>query len=53
MRDDLFELYLMWEPILTHWQELQVIKSKPTEESIRTLFQFLARHYPQTNTWKR
>ena len=53
MRDDLFELYLMWEPILTHWQGLPVIKAKPTEESVRALFQFLARHYPQTNTWKR
>ena len=53
MRDDLFELYLMWEPILTRWQETQVIKSKPTEESVRLLFQFLARHYPQTSTWKR
>jgi hypothetical protein len=53
MRDDLFELYLMWEPILARWQEQEIIKSKPTEESIRLLFQFLARHYPQTNTWKR
>jgi hypothetical protein len=53
MRDDLFELYLMWEPILTHWQNLPIIKAKPTEESVRALFQFLARHYPQTNTWKR
>ena len=53
MRDDLFELYLMWEPVLARWQEQEIIKSKPTEESVRLLFQFLARHYPQTNTWKR
>jgi hypothetical protein len=53
MSDDLFELYLMWEPILTRWQETQVVKCKPTEESIRLLFQFLARHYPQASTWKR
>jgi hypothetical protein len=53
MRDDLFELYLMWEPILDRWQNQQIIKSKPTEESIRLLFQFLARHYPQASTWKR
>ena len=53
MRDDLFELYLLWEPMLTRWQETQVVKAKPTEESIRLLFQFLARHYPQSSTWKR
>jgi hypothetical protein len=53
VRDDLFELYLLWEPILERWQNQQAIKSKPTEESIRLLFQFLARHYPQNNTWKR
>jgi hypothetical protein len=53
MRDDLFELYLMWEPILTRWQAQEVVKSKATEESIRLLFQFLARNYPQANTWKR
>jgi hypothetical protein len=53
MRDDLFELYLLWEPTLTRWQEQQVIKGKPTEESIRLLFQFLARHYPQASAWKR
>jgi hypothetical protein len=53
MRDDLFELYLMWEPILTRWQEQEVVKSKPTEESVRLLFQFLARNYPQASTWKR
>jgi hypothetical protein len=53
MRDDLFELYLLWEPILTRWQETQVVKAKPTEESVRLLFQFLARHYPQASTWKR
>ncbi|HEX2114656.1 MAG TPA: hypothetical protein VHM01_09655 [Alphaproteobacteria bacterium] len=52
MRDDLFELYLMWEPILTLWQDQQVIKGKQTEESIRLLFQFLARNYPQSSTWK-
>jgi hypothetical protein len=53
MRDDLFELYLLWEPILTRWQEQEIVKSKATEESVRILFQFLARNYPQTNTWKR
>jgi hypothetical protein len=53
VRDDLFELYLMWEPILDRWQSQQIVKSKPTEESIRLLFQFLARHYPQASTWKR
>jgi hypothetical protein len=53
MRDDLFELYLMWEPILVRWQELEIVKGKATEESVRLLFQFLARNYPQTNTWKR
>jgi hypothetical protein len=53
MRDDLFELYLMWEPILSHWQEQEIVKAKGTEESIRQLFQFLARHYPQSSTWKR
>lgn len=50
MRDDLFELYLLWEPILTRWQEQEIVKSKATEESIRVLFRFLARNYPQTNT---
>lgn len=39
--------------MLLRWQETQVVKSKPTLESIRQLFQFLARHYPQANIWKR
>lgn len=53
VRDDLFELYLLWEPVLERWQGQEIVKSKPTEESVRLLFQFLARHYPQTSTWKR
>lgn len=53
MRDDLFELYLLWEPILQRWQEQPVAKDKFTEETVRLMFQFLARHYPQQTTWKR
>jgi len=53
MRDDLFELYLMWEPIFERWQGQEIVKGKATEESVRLLFQFLARNYPQANTWKR
>ena len=53
MRDDLFELYLLWEPILQRWQEQPIVKDKFTEETVRMMFQFLARHYPQQSTWKR
>jgi hypothetical protein len=53
MRDDLFELYLLWEPILTRWHEQPIAKGKFTEESVRLTFQFLARNYPQQSTWKR
>jgi hypothetical protein len=52
-RDDLFELYMMWEPMFTRWQDQPIEKGKHTEESVRLLFQFLARNYPQQNTWKR
>jgi hypothetical protein len=52
-RDDLFELYMMWEPILFGWQNIAVERSKATEETIRTTFQFLARNYPQQTAWRR
>jgi hypothetical protein len=52
-RDDLFELYMMWEPILFGWQHIAVERSKATEETIRTTFQFLARNYPQQTAWRR
>ncbi len=53
MRDDLFELYLLWEPMLQRWQEQPIEKSKFSEETVRAMFQFLARHYPQQTIWKR
>jgi hypothetical protein len=52
-RDDLFELYMMWEPVLFGWQHIALEKSKATEETIRMTFQFLARHYPQQTAWRR
>jgi hypothetical protein len=52
-RDDLFELYMMWEPILFGWQNIAIEKCRPTEETIRSTFQFLARHYPQQTAWRR
>lgn len=52
-RDDMFELYVMWEPILESWQNVPLEMSKPAEETIRATFQFLARHYPQQTAWKR
>jgi hypothetical protein len=52
-RDDLFELYMMWEPILFGWQNIAIERCRPTEETIRSTFQFLARHYPQQTAWRR
>jgi hypothetical protein len=52
-RDDLFELYMMWEPILFGWQHIAIERCRPSEETIRTTFQFLARHYPQQTAWRR
>src|SRR5689334_9632461 len=52
-RDDLFELYMMWEPVLFGWQHIALEKSKATEETVRMTFQFLARHYPQQTAWRR
>jgi hypothetical protein len=52
-RDDLFELYMMWEPILDGWKDVPIEKCKPAEDLIRNTFQFLARHYPQQTAWKR
>lgn len=52
-RDDLFELFMLWEPILERWKDQPIEKGKATEESVRQMFQFLARHYPQNSTWKR
>jgi hypothetical protein len=52
-RDDLFELYMMWEPILDGWKTVPIEKCKPAEDLIRNTFQFLARHYPQQTAWKR
>ena len=52
-RDDLFELYMMWEPILFGWENIAIEKCKPSEETVRVTFQFLARHYPQQTAWRR
>jgi hypothetical protein len=52
-RDDMFELYMMWEPILDGWKGVAIEKCKPAEDLIRTTFQFLARNYPQQTAWKR
>jgi hypothetical protein len=52
-RDDLFELYMMWEPILFGWQNIAIEKCRASEETIRATFQFLARHYPQQTAWRR
>jgi hypothetical protein len=52
-RDDMFELYMMWEPILDGWKSVAIEKCKPAEDLIRTTFQFLARNYPQQTAWKR
>lgn len=52
-RDDLFELYIFWEPILEAWQKVPIERSKAAEETIRKTFQFLARNYPLQTTWKR
>lgn len=53
VRDDLFELYMMWEPILFGWQNIAIEKCRASEETIRSTFQFLARHYPQQTAWRR
>jgi hypothetical protein len=52
-RDDMFELYMMWEPVLDGWKGVPIERCKPAEELIRTTFQFLARNYPQQTAWKR
>ena len=52
-RDDLFELYMMWEPILFGWQNIAIEKCRASEETVRATFQFLARHYPQQTAWRR
>jgi hypothetical protein len=52
-RDDLFELYMMWEPILFGWQNIAIERCRASEETIRATFQFLARHYPQQTAWRR
>ncbi len=52
-RDDLFELYMFWEPTLEAWQTVPIERSRVTEETIRKTFQFLARNYPLQTAWKR
>lgn len=52
-RDDLFELYMFWEPILEAWQTVPIERCKAAEETVRKTFQFLARNYPLQTTWKR
>jgi hypothetical protein len=52
-RDDLFEVYMMWEPILFGWQNIALERSKASEETVRSTFQFLARNYPQQTAWRR
>jgi hypothetical protein len=52
-RDDLFELYMMWEPILFGWQNIAIERCRASEETVRATFQFLARHYPQQTAWRR
>lgn len=52
-RDALFELHMLWEPVLAQWHELPVERSRVADDAIRTTFQFLARNYPQHVAWKR
>jgi hypothetical protein len=52
-RDDIFELYMFWEPTLEGWKTIPIERSRSAEETIRKTFQFLARNYPLQTAWKR
>jgi hypothetical protein len=50
-RDALHRKLSAWDPIFNEWTSPSALGPERLEAAIRTLYAFLARHYPQTSRW--
>ncbi len=51
VRDELRQIYLLWEEILGIWERCDDAERSETENAIRESYRFAARHFVQTDDW--
>jgi len=52
MRDDLHTRLMKWDDEISIWKPLEVVRGEPTENAIKHIYRFAARHYPQRQDWR-
>ena len=50
-RDELRQVYLLWEEILGLWDRCDGSEESDTENAIRETYRFAAQHFVQTDDW--
>ena len=51
VRDELRQIYLLWEEILGIWERCDDAEQSETENAIRETYRFAAQHFVQTDDW--
>lgn len=51
MRDDFHQRFMRWDDLITKWDAIVLEQSPVLDRLIRTTYQFVARHFPQSNDW--
>lgn len=51
VRDELRQVYLMWEDIMGLWAACDFSSQTEAEQAIRETYRFAAKHYVKTDNW--
>lgn len=51
MRDDFHQRFMRWDDLIAKWDGVPLEQSPVLDRLVRTTYQFVARHFPQTNDW--
>jgi|SRR5579864_4522217 len=52
MRDDLHSRLMKWDDEIEAWKTIEVVRGEKTENAIKQMYRFAARHYPQRQDWR-
>jgi hypothetical protein len=50
-RDTLHQRFMLWDSLLEQWSGVSLERSAVLDRLVRVTYQFVARHFPQSNDW--
>ena len=52
MRDDLHTRLMKWDDEIEAWKTIEIVRGEKTDNAIKQMYRFAARHYPQRQDWR-